>query len=56
MSLNLSERAKKSLRSEWMNKQAKLVKARAEVEVLEATIKGITDILGDMSPKPEGEE
>ncbi len=44
--LDLSERARKSLRSEWFAKQTKAVRLRAELEVLDATMKGISTMLG----------
>jgi len=53
MQVNLSERAKKSLRSEWFAKQAKAVKLRAELEVLDATMKGISDMIGGDPVKPD---
>lgn len=57
MSLNLSERAKKSLRSEWSRHCAKAIKLREELQIAEASMASIAQMLGEkMTPAPEKAE
>ena len=44
--LVISERTRKSLRSEWFRLEAKALKLRAELDVIEASKAGLTAMLG----------
>lgn len=53
--LDISERAKKSLRSEWQRHHAKAAKMREELQIAEASMAGIVAMLGE-EPTPATEQ